>query len=868
MKNNDNKLKPVKAEQPYSYIQRGRDDLDADPNNLDIWKRFSGHGKVTKENLDDALEVRNTAAFDNFPLVGSMNAPEGKSKDYFLKAKDKILGEQNAYNIGEFLDNFHGMDYFRKGVPKVEEGLKGTGYDMGPSAKIVDKLKEAADKGDTKEVENIIEEHPEESQEVLPEDTPIQEEAKQITEDTNKANDEVNNEVVEDFVEDSQAESELFPVGYNTEQVTDPNVGSIPEDLPENNRPLDSFVLNNYDDDKDRGELTPPIVSNNDNKAEVTTENDTDIVGNTPELDNTSLENEAQQIESDTDNLDVDNVEDFEAYAQKAQDEFNKVQAEQKAKAKALKKEYGGSTGRGTNGMRLPSTGMLGGKHWYEVDSEKLYEYADTLIDDGEGLLAMASEMARNLSDNDSWSSYTRGSVGAVATHGNGLIKRGKRLKAVRKYLQEHGINPAELKPSTRKAILSMPLPGEKYNRKGKQEDYEYNLNFILNNPSEAPAVIEKTVIEPIEHEMGKQLPEEIKSKMIREPQFAEELIDWDKVKVYRPGEDPYIKVSDENDWKDNPDYEPGFIGIEDEKDEDFLGPDEYIDENGNIQVDPNWKPENADEDFVGPDEQLAVINDGLPAEIPYEPVYDTSDYNFDWEAVVETLPPDVQQELNELPEEDKEEISNLLHWKTKKLGDIKTGGSVASSDAIDMGSSRGGIGGSSRNPVGNSMLGMSLAATNANVGKGMHESTKMDSNASIASKAPVPPTVNETTGAHVGGSNNNIPRSNGSIGSGSGLLFSKVGMLKSVKTAPDIPMLGHTSSVDELNAPTVEDTIDDMKDGLVKTLDAKLNANPEMAERLGFDHKYKHWAYKGISLDEMSFSMLSELTNKLDNVL
>lgn len=41
------------------------------------------------------------------------------------------------------------------------------------------------------------------------------------------------------------------------------------------------------------------------------------------------------------------------------------------------------------------------------------------------------------------------------------------------------------------------------------------------------------------------------------------------------------------------------------EKDEDFLGPDEYIDENGNIQVNPNWKPENADEDFVGPDEMI-----------------------------------------------------------------------------------------------------------------------------------------------------------------------------------------------------------------------------------------------------------------------
>ena len=119
--------------------------------------------------------------------------------------------------------------------------------------------------------------------------------------------------------------------------------------------------------------------------------------------------------------------------------------------------------------------------------------------------------------------------------------------------------------------------------------------------------------------------------------------IDWDKVKVYKPGEDPYYKVTDEHDWKDNPDYElENFIEnhpeeavislpegpakqeaeqilsdddkrndeVNDEKikDEDFLGPDEYIDGNGNIQVDPNWKPDDADEDFVGPDEQLVPL--------------------------------------------------------------------------------------------------------------------------------------------------------------------------------------------------------------------------------------------------------------------
>lgn len=165
--------------------------------------------------------------------------------------------------------------------------------------------------------------------------------------------------------------------------------------------------------------------------------------------------------------------------------------------------------------------------------------------------------------------------------------------------------------------------------------------------------------------------------------------IDWDKVHVYEPNEDPYLKVSDESDWINNPDYEPS--SDEMPEDEDFLGPDEYIDENGNIQVDPNWKPENADEDFVGPDEQLdvyrgglpeefyaePVYDTGLPAEIKYEPFYDTSDYNFDWDAVIETLPPDVQQELNEdLSEEDKEEISKLLQRLLTSGSDEDIGGS------------------------------------------------------------------------------------------------------------------------------------------------------------------------------------------------
>ena len=191
----------IKAEQPYSVIHQTNS--DSDPNKLGSWERPPHNSnKITRQNLDDAFAVNNVFK-DSINTGNSMWAPEGDSNDYFLKAKDNLVGQQNDRKIGDFLSQFPGMDYFRKGVPAMEEGLKGTGYDMGPSANIVkDNLKEAVDEGDTKEVESIIEEHPEESQEVLPEDTPIQEEAEQITDDTNKINDEVNNEVVEDFVND------------------------------------------------------------------------------------------------------------------------------------------------------------------------------------------------------------------------------------------------------------------------------------------------------------------------------------------------------------------------------------------------------------------------------------------------------------------------------------------------------------------------------------------------------------------------------------------------------------------------------------------------------------------------------------------
>ena len=164
---------------------------------------------------------------------------------------------------------------------------------------------------------------------------------------------------------------------------------------------------------------------------------------------------------------------------------------------------------------------------------------------------------------------------------------------------------------------------------------------------------------------------DEVDNDAVEEFIKQEQTIDWDKVKVYGPNEDPYFKVSDESDWKNNPDHEPDFIEIKDkkddyQKDEDFLGPDEYIDENGNIQVDPNWKPENADEDFVGPDEQLAIVNSELPAEIKNESTFDTSDYNFDWDYDIQTLGVKSPEEILNAPVTNVEQAKSkqrLMNW-------------------------------------------------------------------------------------------------------------------------------------------------------------------------------------------------------------
>lgn len=298
-----------------------------------------------------------------------------------------------------------------------------------------------------------------------------------------------------------------------------------------------------------------------------------------------------------------------------------------------------------------------------------------------------------------------------------------------------------------------------------------------------------------------------------------------------------------------------GAPGVLTSKDEDFAGPDEL----------PATIDQIKDEDFVGPDEQLSTINDGLPSEIKYEPVYDTSDYNFDWDYAVETVP--ALRELNdELDEEDKKEIVKLLGFKfggkpsslnnppqdKQALSDIKL-----SKPSTNLGS------------IGSGFLGKTFTGNigPSHVGSGLNFNTRADSVKSIASKAPVPPEAASTSnGKAVAGSNNNLPHSNGTVGSGAGMMFQKRNSNLKVKGSnlPDLGGLHHQSEVEDSN---VDEIIDEMRDKLVENLENMLNENPKVGNQLGFGHRYKHWYFKGISLDELPIDKIESLTNSLEKL-
>lgn len=543
-----------------------------------------------------------------------------------------------------------------------------------------------------------------------------------------------------------------------------------------------------YKDTDDIGEyyyaLRRAIREGDAETVEAITEEHPEVVENAPELDDTPLEEEAEQITDDTDHRND------------------------------------------------------------EVNNEAVKETI--------GLLGMASQMGRQLSDGDNWNSMTRGQVGAVSTHGNGLIKRGKRLQAVGNYLQGHGINPAELEPSTRKAILGVPLPGDKYNRKGTQEEYEHNLDVILNIPSEAPAIIEKTVIAPIENEMDEPIPEEIKDIMTQEPQFTEDLIDgsgmgWNNGRV------------DDVDLN-GPDFPvDNMMEIPSE------APETQESDNNNKTLDvidndiPDPEPLREDETVISESSEIPVNEDDFEKAEGYEEIDNVVQLK------AEEMYKDVMED-DTIPEEEKEDTimrrAAILDWFRRRS---LSSPSVSSSkqDKVDFARNIGSSAG-----LGN-MANLAMpsgSVSNGNVGSGsVKEDKGLSHNAvSKAGGGSIPSKVGSITsssfGGHVNGNNLVSTSGNGGVSSGS---VNHSGGLKITKQ-PLPSGEEHTQTYESQSLLGGE--TNNLKEATVSSLEARLNeCDPTWLSQFDINKKYGNWAYKGTSIDKLSGQEIAEVNEIVD---
>ncbi len=348
-----------------------------------------------------------------------------------------------------------------------------------------------------------------------------------------------------------------------------------------------------------------------------------------------------------------------------------------------------------------------------------------------------------------------------------------------------------------------------------------------------------------------------------------DELIDWDKVHVYEPNEDPYNKISDESDWINNPDYEPSEgADVYLHHDDDFAGPDEL----------PATIDQIRDEDFVGPDEQLAIYNGGVPEEIYSEPVYDTSDYNFDWDYDIQTLGVSSPEEIPDAPVENKEQAKakqRLMHWfKSKHLDQSSKPGPVDSTPA-DNRSERLSMAGRRAGALSIPASG-SGSVSSASMGNSKENQPKSFTSNSIASKAPLPVALEDNQGREVSvnGKATTMPTSskNGSMRSGSFGLMSKPS--KSTKVGKPVGATSggayHTQSNGSMNSKQVSgigQVATNGKEALIERIRTLLKKLPEeKVSQLGFSSVGN--TYKGKSLEQYDGYTLQNINKQLENLI
>lgn len=424
-------------------------------------------------------------------------------------------------------------------------------------------------------------------------------------------------------------------------------------------------------------------------------------------------------------------------------------------------------------------------------------------------------------------------------------------------------------------AIESDPVEAEKVLKDDTALDNEAKQAIDGGNDAEVNNEVVKEAL--------KQDPEDL----IEDKRTPSAGLNWDKIKVYRPGEDGYGSIANFN--PNVPDFPvDNTIEIKENiKDEDFLGPDEYIDENGEIQVDPNWKPENADEDFLGPDEyidengniqtaepvaedkQLAVLSDGIPEEIYSEPVYDTSDYNFDWDYDIQTLGVASPEEIPDAPVENKEQAKakqRLMHWfKSKHLDQNSKSGPVDSAPS-DKHNKRLSMAGRRAGALSIPTSGIG-SVPSTSMGNGKEKQPGQATNNSIASKAPLPVALEDNQGREVSvnGKATTMPTSskNGSMRSGSFGLMSKPS--RSTKVGKPVGATSKGSYHTQSNGSIKSKSAIDGKEIIIERIKTLLSKLPsEATSKMGF----KGDIYKGTPLNQYDGSTLQNISKQLENLI
>lgn len=212
---------------------------------------------------------------------------------------------------------------------------------------------------------------------------------------------------------------------------------------------------------------------------------------------------------------------------------------------------------------------------------------------------------------------------------------------------------------------------------------------------------------------------------------------------------------------------------------------------------------------------------------------------------------------------------------ESHRLNGLSSTNSTTPLDDIKMDDHIGG-----RGSAGGGFLGRTLGASGGSAHPITHglsnPNVKMDSLQSAASKAPIPQLAKDNSHEITrSGSTNSTPHSNGSLGSGGGLMFSHhTNYTSPSKIAPTIASLGHTStpSAGIMNVGGIGGTGRkgmDPKMILLSAIESRINeltiSNPELLKKLELDHKYKHWSWKGIVLDELGSSQLQALWKALN---